>query len=118
MHAEVVTRHEDPRVGDAVWVQRQSVREDDFRCPIIIVFSGPWSCENKISCIEVLLNLDLKHVAVRIHRISGRIRSWCYDGFLIGDVEHNVVGRTNRNEDTEFKDVVRSFLNRLDRLAC
>ena len=60
MHAEVVTRHEDPRVGNTVWVQRQSVREDDFCCPIVIVFSGSWSCEDKITCIEVFLNLISK----------------------------------------------------------
>ena len=101
VHAEVITRHEDPRIGDTVWVQRQSVREDDFCCPIVIVFSGSWGCEDKIACIEVFLNLDFKDVAIRVQGIR-RIRSRRYDGFLIGDVEHDVVGRTDRNEDTEF----------------
>ena len=117
VHSIIVTGHENPRVGDAIRIEVQSIREDDFSCPVVIVTCCTRSREHKVACIEVFLYFNLKDMAVWIQSIRC-IRSRGYHRLLIGDVEHDVVRRADGNKDAELENVVCSFLDRLDRFTC
>ena len=88
------------RVRNSVRVQSESTWENNLDCPVIFVLGCSGCCENQIAGIKEFPNLNLKRVAVfrstRIQCIRCR-RDFC---LCICNIKHDVVRRSNRNEDT------------------